>query len=81
MNKGVEINPLNAEGKYYIDQNICLACEDCFRAAPNNFSYNTEDNYGYYVCKQPETPGEEAQCRQAMADCPLEAVCDNGVDL
>jgi ferredoxin len=80
MGNGIKIHPLNARGRYYVNQQICLACEDCFRAAPQNFNYEHEyyGNYGYYVCKQPENAEEETQCRQAMLDCPTEAISDDG---
>ncbi len=73
----MEIHPLNAKGKYYIDQDVCLICEDCFHAAPNNFKYNNKDDYGYYVAKQPENSGEEEKCKEAMNDCPVEAIMDD----
>jgi len=76
--KRIKIHPLNAKGKYYVDQNSCLICEDCFHAAPNNFAYNNDDEYGYFVTKQPETPEEEAQCQEAMQSCPIESIFDDG---
>ena len=81
MSKGIKLHPLNAKGRYYIDQNICLICEECFHAAPKNFSYDNNSEYGSYVARQPETPDEEAQCREAMGRCPLEAIYDDGEDL
>ena len=30
------------------------------------------------VYKQPETPDEEAQCREALEQCPVEAIGDDG---
>ncbi len=76
--RAVEIHLLNAKGRYYVDQNTCLICEDCFHAAPNNFEYNNENEYGYYVVKQPNTLEEKAQCKEAMKDCPVEAIYDDG---
>ena len=81
MKRGIKIHPLNAKGQYYIDQNVCLICEDCFHAAPNNFCYNNEGNYGYYVAKQPENFEEEEQCKEALISCPLEAIHNDGENL
>jgi ferredoxin len=71
----VRKHPLNAEGKYYVDQNSCFWCAACVNSAPRNFVLAT-DNFelGAYVLKQPETPEEEAQCREAVTGCPHEAV-------
>lgn len=81
MKKGVEIHPLSAKGKYYIDENTCVCSDNCAYLAPNNFTYNNEGDYGYYVCKQPENAAEEALCQQAIRECPVEAIHDDGEDL
>jgi len=66
----------NMPGKYYVD-NQCIDCDLCRETAPNNFTRN--DNGGYsFVAKQPTSPDEESQCQQAKADCPVEAISDNG---
>jgi len=66
----------NMPGKYYVD-NQCIDCDLCRETAPNNFTRN--DNGGYsFVAKQPTSPDEESQCQQAKADCPVEAIGDNG---
>jgi ferredoxin len=68
-------NPLDAPGKYYVNE-YCLACENCQLTAPNYFRY---DEPGHtYVFKQPGTSEEEAQCRQALLECPMEAIQDDG---
>jgi len=37
------------------------------------------DDGGYsYVYKQPESPEEEARCKEAKEGCPVEAIGDNG---
>jgi len=33
-----------------------------------------------YVFKQPDTPEEEAQCREALKVCPTAAIHDDGED-
>lgn len=78
MSEKIKLHPLNAKGKYYIDQNICTWSGACEVHAPNNFRY--EGEY-YFVNKQPETVEEEMQCQEAMHYCPVEAIFDDGEDL
>jgi ferredoxin len=67
----------NVPGKYFVD-NQCIDCDLCREHAPEN--YTRYDDGGYsYVMKQPETPKEEAQCKEAKEGCPVEAIGDNGV--
>ena len=42
-----------------------------------NFTRDEERGYSI-VSKQPETPEEEAQCQEAMQNCPVEAIGDDG---
>ena len=77
MNENIEKHPLNAEGKYYVDQDICTCSAACEDAAPNNFKY---DDGFVYVFKQPENHDEEEQCKEAMMCCPVEAIHDDGED-
>jgi len=71
---GEEIkSPLGIKGKYYVDKEICLDHECGVHQAPNNFRMNP-DSWEAYVFKQPETPEEEMQCKQAMDCCPVEAI-------
>ena len=67
---------LNVDGKYYVDTE-CIDCDLCRTTAPNNFLPNEEDGYSY-VSKQPESEEEEEQCRQAMDECPVESIGDDG---
>lgn len=65
----------NVGGKYYVDDQ-CIDCDLCRETAPNNFTRSDEGGYSY-VYKQPATPDEEAQCKEAMEGCPVEAIgCD-----
>lgn len=68
--------PENAPGKYYVDDQ-CIDCDLCRETAPNNFSRN-EDAGHSYLSKQPETPEEEAACKEAKEGCPVEAIGDDG---
>jgi ferredoxin len=66
----------NVAGKFYVD-NQCIDCDLCRETAPNNFTRNDDGGYSY-VYKQPDTPDEETQCKEAMEGCPVEAIGNNG---
>ena len=66
----------NVPGKFYVD-NQCLFHAMCQHLAPSNFAYD-EVNGTYYVCKQPETPEELAQCLEAVDACPMAAIGTDG---
>jgi ferredoxin len=68
--------PDNTAGKFYVD-NQCIDCDLCRETAPNNFTRNDDGGYSY-VYKQPENPDEEAQCKEAMEGCPVEAIGEDG---
>lgn len=66
----------NAEGQFYVDTN-CIDCDLCRQTAPDNFERNEDEGYSY-VAKQPQSPEEEQACRDAMEECPVEAIGDDG---
>src|SRR5271166_2177202 len=66
----------NIAGKYYVD-NQCIDCDLCRETAPDNFKRNEDGGYSF-VFKQPESPDEEARCKEAKEACPVEAIGDNG---
>ena len=68
--------PENTGGKYYVD-NQCIDCDLCRETAPDNFKRNDDGGYSF-VYKQPESPDEEARCKEAKEGCPVEAIGDNG---
>ena len=68
----------NTEGKFYVD-NQCIDCDLCRETAPENFRRNDDGGYSY-VYKQPASPDEEAQCKEAMEGCPVEAIGNDGPD-
>jgi ferredoxin len=76
MSEEIKNHPLNAKGKYYVDQDVCTFSENCELVAPEHFKMDEE--YAVYVVKQPSTPEEEARCRRAMDECPVAAICDDG---
>jgi len=65
---------LNAPGRYYVTYD-CLACEVCAADAPNIFRLVDGMSHVY---KQPETPEEEEQCKEAIRTCCVEAIKDDG---
>jgi len=73
----MEIHPLSAKGKYYVDVETCTWCGMCEVEAPENFKLSV--NYeGAYVFKQPETSQEEEQCMSALDCCPHLAILGDG---
>ncbi len=68
--------PDNVPGKFYVDSN-CIDCDVCRTTAPNNFAANEDEGYSY-VSKQPENDEEEELCQQAIEECPVEAIGDDG---
>jgi ferredoxin len=68
--------PENVAGKYFVD-NQCIDCDLCRETAPNNFMRNEDGGYTF-VTKQPATPEEEGQCKEAKEGCPVEAIGDDG---
>lgn len=73
----MKLHPNHVKGKYYVDEDTCLACATCYDEAPENFKWD-KDTGTSYMFKQPETAKEEAQCREAMRYCAVEAICDDG---
>ncbi len=67
---------LNVPGKWYVDVD-CIDCDLCRTTAPDNFEAAEGEGYSY-VHKQPETPEQEALCRQALEECPVESIGDDG---
>jgi len=66
----------NVDGQFYVDSN-CIDCDLCRQTAPDNFDRNEDEGYSY-VKKQPETEEEEQLCRDALEECPVEAIGDDG---
>ena len=68
--------PDNVAGKFYVDDQ-CIDCDMCREIAPANFKRNDEAAYSY-IYNQPENFEEEKLCEEAMKDCPVQAVGDDG---
>ena len=67
--------PQNVPGRFYVTED-CLACETCQQVAPNNFRYG--ENGLSFVFSQPSSFEEEKQCEEAVTNCPMEAVKNDG---
>ena len=68
--------PENVAGRFYVDV-TCIDCDLCRETAPANFIRNDEQGFSY-VFKQPENPEEETLCKDAMDNCPVEAIGNDG---
>ena len=66
----------NVTGQFYVDDQ-CIDCDLCRETAPANFKRDDDGGHSY-VYKQPESPEEEAMCKEAMEGCPVEAIGDDG---
>jgi ferredoxin len=64
-------------GRYYVDSQ-CIDCDLCRETAPATFIRNEEQGFSY-VFKQPETTDEETLCKDALDNCPVEAIGMDGV--
>ena len=71
----------NVAGKYWVQQEICLAHQCCDVEAPHNFAVDEDNRWIARVFKQPENSAEEAQCQMALECCPIGAIRDDGDDL
>ncbi len=61
---------------FYVDME-CILCSVCSDAAPNNFRMSDAEDHD--ICyKQPENEEELAQCYEALENCPVEAIGDDG---
>lgn len=64
--------PENVPGRFYVDR-TCIDCDLCRETAPGNFVRNDAEGYSY-VAMQPRDAAEEASCRAALEECPVEAI-------
>ena len=77
MNDRTSIHPLNSDGKFWIDRDVCFACEACIEEAPNNIRIDLQTKGASYVFKQPENETETQQLRNAIAVCCVEAIIED----
>ena len=61
---------------FYVDKE-CILCSVCSDAAPNNFRMSDDEDHD--ICyKQPGDEEELEQCYEALENCPVEAIGDDG---
>lgn len=71
----VEIN--GKKVSFYVDME-CILCSVCSDAAPNNFRMSDDEDHD--ICyKQPENEEEYEECLEAMENCPVEAIGEDGL--
>lgn len=72
--KSTEPKPLpnNTPGRFHTTEE-CDGCAYCASVAPENFDFDKSTNT-YYVSKQPQTSEEMEFVREAMEDCPVDAI-------
>ena len=68
--------PHNVPGKYYVDSE-CIGCLQCVTVAEALFAFDEQRELAH-VKKQPETPEEEQAAKQAVEECPVLAIGDDG---
>lgn len=66
----------NVKGRFYVDEN-CIDCDLCREMAPDFFERNDDEGHSY-VQRQPTTPEDIALCKDALNDCPVEAIGNDG---
>ena len=66
--------PENVPGRYSVDAE-CIDCDLCRTTAPDNFARSEDGGYSF-VSRQPQTPEQEEECREAMFECPVAAIAD-----
>lgn len=66
----------NVLGTFYVDKE-CILCSLCSDLAPNNFKESEEGDHDI-VYKQPANDEELKQCADALEQCPVEAIGNDG---
>ena len=66
----------NVKGSFYVDEQ-CIDCDACRDVAPGFFKRSDDNGYSY-VYNQPITDEEIHICNDALEDCPVEAIGNDG---
>ncbi|MFH0943867.1 MAG: ferredoxin [Planctomycetota bacterium] len=66
----------NKEGTWFVDKQ-CILCSLCVDLAPSNFKESDDGDHDV-VFKQPENDEELEQCKEALEQCPVEAIGNGG---
>lgn len=67
--------PGNVQGAWYVDSN-CIGCGLCSATAPDIFELS--DGGQAIVAHQPTTPDEIELATQALNDCPVQSIGNDG---
>lgn len=68
--------PGQVPGQFFVDTQ-CIDCDLCRETSPENFRRNDEEGFSY-VYKQPETDEEKELSQEALENCPVEAIGNDG---
>ena len=66
----------NVPGRFYVDKE-CILCSLCSDIAPENFKESPDGDHDH-VFKQPESDEERQKCLDALQQCPVEAIGQDG---
>jgi len=66
----------NQQGRYFVDDQ-CTGCGLCVAVAPDNF--RMQENVAF-VYHQPENNDQENSCEDAMQQCPVNAIGNDGAE-
>ncbi len=66
----------NLAGKFYVDKE-CILCSLCVDIAPENFKESDDGDHDF-VYKQPENQEEVEKCLDALKQCPVDAIGEDG---
>ncbi|MCB9833216.1 MAG: ferredoxin [Planctomycetes bacterium] len=66
----------NVGGEFYVDKE-CILCSLCVDIAPDNFKESDDGDHDV-VYKQPDSDEERAACLDAMEQCPVDAIGNDG---
>lgn len=66
----------NVAGPWYVDRS-CILCSLCSDLAPRSFKESSAGDHDI-VFHQPANADEVAAAKQAMAQCPVEAIGEDG---
>ena len=66
----------NVPGEFYVDKE-CILCSLCTDIALEHFK-ESEDGDHDFVFKQPATDEDRQQCQDALEQCPVDAIGNDG---
>ena len=67
----------NVPGRFYVDS-TCISCVSCHSIAPAFFKLKNSNEYSF-VIRQPATQGELEICEEALRECPVNAIGNDGM--